>query len=270
MPGPPLVLAVVGTILLGTGCVSFASVKQTAALGNQLSAHEAAFDMAPALCRAGNTRKEPDAACSDLEGDLENWHRVNRVLVAYAKALDRMADDSKDMSDKDDVATLVGTATKIGTWGSTLTTQAAAGVKAGVDGLIAETTGFYRRAKLKGAITRSNAAVQAISRAIVMNIDALDHADQNTGAVVATTDAAIGDVEPQLKNGMHFALTITALSLTSDRAELNRYRKAILAFAAAHEVLARQIDDVGQCGNDRIVLWEIGKSVGPIISSATP
>lgn len=256
-------------VSLVTGCVSFASVKQTATLGEQLSSQENVFDTAPVLCRI-ERQKEKIAdlsMCEQLQQDLENWHKVNRSLVAYAKALDAMADDSKDKSYKDNVSTTLGAASKVGSWSKFLNKSVTDGVSNGVDALIQMITSFYRRDELKQAIESRDPYIQNIKNGFEMQIQLLDEAAKNMQTEASTVLKEEIQKEGAEQAAMRIAYLQWVMAVGIHRTELANYKKAIDAFANAHHDLKENIKKVGSTG-DLEVLQLITQNAGKILSSS--
>lgn len=250
---------------LVTGCVSFASVKQTATIGGQLSSQENVFDTAPAFCRIANTKPEPDPACAQLESDLKNWHKVNRSLVAYAKALNAMADDSKDKSYKDDISTMLGGASKVGTWSTYLNSDVTKGISTGVDTLIQSITGLYRRDELKQTIKDNDVHIQKIATGFDQEIDLLTAVDENIKKVSDEGAKIIGvpGASPE-KDAMRISYLQLSMAVGANKVELANYKKTIDAFAKAHHDLKEHINNVGDWRGDLKVLRVITKDVSTI------
>jgi hypothetical protein len=254
-------------VILVTGCVSFASVKQTATIGVQLSSQENVFDTAPAFCRIASTNTGDDPNCDRIESDLENWHKVNRVLVAYAKALNAMADDSKEKSYKDDISTMLGAASKVGTWSTFLTSNVTGGISAGVDALIHSTTSLYQRAELKSAIEKNDVHIQNIATGFDLGIAAFGAVDQNIQAWADTAQESIGAFgESPKSDAMKIAYRHLSMAIGANRLELANYKKAIDAFAKAHHDLKEHINNVGDRAGDLEVLQVITKDVSTIFA----
>lgn len=250
--------------VLATSCVSFASVKQTASIGAKLAAYETAFDLAPTSCAAGGSEPE---VCDGLRADLRNWHKVNRALVGYAAALSAMADDSKDVSYKNDISALLGSASHLGGWTSSINSNVQKGAGDGVDALVNVITGTYRRDKLKDAIRANNAHVQSIATAIEMNAKYFEAADANLLATIQATANAVTGMDP-FGAGLRFSLRISATAIDNDKTAIIAYRKAVEAFAKAHDDLEKRIENVGDYKRDAEVLNEIAKDVATILGAA--
>jgi hypothetical protein len=258
--------------LLGVAaCVpSLGAVHATAGIGLQLSSYDGAFDQAIAYCHYGDLSGTPDPQCAQLQADSENWHAVNRALVGYATALNAMADDAKDQSEQDGIATvLASTATIIKPWSSALNTNVTTGVSHGVSTLIAGILGVYRRERLAGTINDSSDALAAIARGLDDNILLLDRADQNLLATIADTITSIqaGSSPAADKLGLALALQSDQAALAAHRAALAGYKATVDSFAKAHADLRKKLSGLGDRTADLELLKLIASDVSAIVKN---
>ena len=264
-------MAAVAACLLAAACApSLASVRATSGLGLQLSAFEAAFDLAGAHCHYTDLVSAPDAKCPDLQADVENWHAVNRALVGYAAALGAMADDSKDRSEQDNIAAALGATAKLGkSWSDALDANVTAGVSRGVSTLISGIVGVYRRERLGQTIRDSNDALQAVARGIDANILLLDRADQNLITTIKDTISSVqlGNSPAADKLGLAIALSSVATELAAHRVALASYKRAIDAFAKAHHDVREKLSGLGDRTADLELLKLIASDVATIVKS---
>jgi hypothetical protein len=249
---------------------SLASVRTTSALGLQLSAFENAFDLAGTYCHYTDLAGAPDPTCPALDADVASWHAVNRALVGYAAALVAMADDSKDRSEQDNIATALGATAKLGKpWSDALAANVTSGVSTGVATLISGIVGVYRRERLGGTIRDSDDALQAVARGIDANILLLDRADGNLIATIKGTISSVqaGTSPAANQLGLTIALSSVATELAAHRVALASYKRAIDIFAKAHHDLREKVSGLGDPKADLELLKIIALDVATIVKS---
>lgn len=205
-----------------------------------------------------------------MQADAANWHAVNRALVGYAAALAAMADDSRDRSEQDSIATALGAAAQLGkSWSDALNANVTSGVSRGVATLTSGIVGVYRRERLGKTIRDTNDALQAVSRGLDENIVLLDHADQNLLTTIADTKSSlqIGGSPAADKLGLTIALSSVATELAANRVYLASYKAAIRAFAKAHDEVCRKLSGLGDRKADLELLKLIASDVVTIVKS---
>lgn len=263
-------LAVTAWLASAACAPSLGAVHATAGLGMQLSSYDDAFDLAVTYCHFGDLGGTPDPQCARLQADAENWHAVNRAMVGYAAALDAMADDSKDQSHQDGIATALGaTATLIKPWSNALNTNVTTGVSQGVSTLISGILGVYRRERLARTIKDSSDALQAVARGLDDNIALLDRAEQNLLATITDTISSIqaGPSPAADKLGIALALSSVQCALAAHRARLAGYKATVDAFAKAHSDLRNKLSGLGDKTADLELLKLIATDVSAIAQS---
>jgi hypothetical protein len=260
-------------------CVpSLDAVRTTAKLGSELATYQDAFDVAITFCHVADASPTPDPNCAKLDADRRNWHAVNDVLVGYAAALTAMADDSKDKSEKDDIATALAAVAKVEpAWSDALSSNVTSGVSSSSAALISGIVGVYRRERLGQTIRDSNTAVQRLAHAIDANIAVLDAAEQNALGQLDGTRTSI-DAEPDLpraeKLGHSQTLVSVAATIVAHRVVLGRYKQAVDAFAKAHADVFDHLSGLGDRKADLEILKLIASDLvtiaGGVKTAATP
>ena len=236
----------------------------------QLSAFETGFDLAETYCHYTDLVSAPDAKCPELRRDADNWHAVNRALVGYAAALAAMADDSTDTNEQDAIATALGAAAQLGKpWSDALNANVTSGVSRGVATLISGIVGVYRRERLGQTIRDSGDAIQAVARGIDENIVLLDRADRNLITTITDTVSSVqlGSSPAADKLGLTIALSSVATELAAHRVYLASYKKAIDAFAKAHDDVRKKLSGLGDRTADAELLKLIVSDVTAIVKS---
>jgi hypothetical protein len=258
--------------LASTACPpSLGAVRATAGIGMQLSSYDGAFDQAVTYCHFSDLAGAPDPQCALLQADSENWHAVNRALVGYATALNAMADDAKDQSEQDGIATvLASTATIIKPWSSALNANVTSGVSHGVSTLIAGILGVYRRERLGKTIKDSAEALEAVARGLDQNIALLDHATANLLATVNDTVSSIQAGTSPKADQFGLALTLRAVQaeLAAHRATLAGYKATVDAFAKAHSDVKNKLSGLGDRTADLELLKLIAADVSAIVKDS--
>jgi len=263
-------LALAAWAVSGACAPSLASVKTTAALGQQLSAFEGAFDLEGTYCHYTDAVSKPDPQCATLRTDAANWHAVNRALAGYAAALAAMADDSTDRNEQDSIATALGATAQLGSpWSNALNPNVTSGVSRGVATLISGIVGVYRRERLGKTIRDTNDALQAVARGLGENIVLLDRAEQIFLDEIADTitSVQIGNSPAADKHGITIALSSVATEVAAHRTYLATYKAAIDSFAKAHDHLRKKLSKLGDRQADIELLKLIASDVVTIAKS---
>lgn len=271
-------LGAVALVALAPGCVSFKAVKSTGALASGLSNHVDSIAYVETTCTAihaataigddpGVIASSLDVVshpgCNEIGDDAEAWANVIGSLVGYGKLLEGIA-SSKTV---DLAAPLEGVRTGLaGLDVDALgTDEAKSAVKAAsaVVGLIIEQ---LKRRALAKTVRDADPSIQEISKQLDKHIDqqlqtlrrlqdnllnpAQDFIAPKGSEDVVVCKAPDGTELDCDAKGLRLAVSASLFAFDGWIAErslaLQRLKKAVKAFAAAHSVLARNATSLGK------------------------
>jgi hypothetical protein len=268
---PPKGILVVATTAIAiwtlSGCgPSLESVKMTAGLGTQLSAHADAFDNLAGLCALANNGTSIDSHCEDLFTDRQLLRPVTNAIVAYANALAAMADDSNEPDYTSNVSATLQAVAKL-----PATSGLSAGVIKGTSGIanaiLRLSADGYRREHLGEAIRSTN----DIWKDVRTKMDALTKADLSAMNSIKTmllnNALALNNALSPSNVAMRFSELDAITAVEASMTKLQAYQKSIDDFVAAHDELNKKVDTLGDADTDKELLKEILNDVGPVVAS---
>ncbi len=258
------------------GCASFKAVQSTGALAMGLSGHADSISyiesICPAIQAATSSGADPSVldpslgigqqSCADIGQDAEAWSEVVEALAGYGKALDGLAaSEPVDLS-----AQLEGI--RVGLAGlnvDSLGTERAKAAVGAASGLVALLLREIRRRKLQDTITAAAPHVRVTTKQLeghlrgqLITLARLEDNLLNPAADFIAPGAAAdvvvcGKGETEIEcdaRGLRLAMSASLFALQGwvheRRLALEGMRRAVKAFAVAHEVLADDVESLGR------------------------
>ncbi|MSP59641.1 MAG: hypothetical protein EXR72_04745 [Myxococcales bacterium] len=253
---------------LAIGCgPSFRSVQATAALGQKLADHTGALDEATVLC-AKVERLTGGGGVPCARPD-PRWHRGARVLIAYSGALTALAGQD-DLAVADHITGVLDAGAGGGIPGASLTDAERGIIALAADAIVAVASQSYREIKIEAAIRDSDGYVQGTVKLLASAVDSQDD-------ILKTLRSAIRGLHQSLEvnlgdPGRRSERVILGAYLDEvnawskvQRRRLAHYKRALLAFGAAHRALAEHAHDFSE--NDLAIYQKILGSTGEIMKT---
>jgi hypothetical protein len=213
--------------LLLMGCVSFPAVEATAQLGHQVGEFRRALDPLPTWCLLSVASGTQDPKeCEKLEADAKIFRKIPIQLAAWSEALQAMAADKGGRGLGADVGALAAVGYKDKSIG------------AAAEALASLITSSYRRsalrASLKDAAPHVAQLVKYARDNVALQRERLDALDEETAKI------ALGlPLETPSQVAERVALVDVSAWLRECKSTLADYDRALAAFGAAHDKLAR-------------------------------
>jgi hypothetical protein len=209
------------------GCVTYESVKATAALGQKVAEYADQFDEVPFYCNA--LRQETPGLVCDLQRSVEIYEKSARVVGMYADALSALASgDALGTRDQIDAMFALVKATKV-TLPRGLPADA---ISSAINALVDISVDAYKKGEIRSAVARAGPHVAALAEAL--RAAARVQRDQLDSLALAVETARASAAPPP---GVRVAVAVAAAYIRQERARVALYEAAVASFAAAHRKL---------------------------------